>query len=241
MTFLLASITPVIIFLYLAYQKDHIKEPPILLAKCFFGGFLAVVLAFFIDIPLVMVLTSGSIRSPLLQSLYDAFVVAAAPEELAKFTILYWIIWRNKAFDHYYDGILYAVFISLGFALVENILYVFDGGLRVALIRGVFAVPGHGFFAVLMGYYFSLARFHEGRERRQILLKSLALPILFHGLYDAALFYSAAEGTHPLIITVVLVFFTLLVIRLWQLGFRKISLHHQKDRETIAQSVVELP
>lgn len=239
MTFLLASITPVIILLYLAYQKDHIKEPPILLAKCFFGGFLAVALALFIDIPLVM--TGGSISSPLLQSLYDAFVVAAAPEELAKCTILYWIIWKNKAFDHHYDGILYAIFVSLGFALIENILYVFDGGLGVALIRGIFAVPGHAFFAVLMGYYFSLARFHEGRERRQILLKSLALPILFHGLYDAALFYSAAEGTHPLIIIVVLIFFTLLVIRLWQLGFRKISLHHQKDLQTIAQPVVELP
>ena len=83
--------------------------------------------------------------------------------------------------------------------------------------------------AVLMGYYFSLAKFHEGTEKNHLLLKSLWMPILFHGLYDFALFYMEAEGLSPWILIALMVLFTYVVIRLWRVGFKKIKLHLQKD------------
>ncbi|MDX2068999.1 MAG: PrsW family glutamic-type intramembrane protease [Haliscomenobacter sp.] len=227
MSLLIASITPVMIFMYLVYRKDKLREPRSLLLKCFFGGFLALVLTLIITGPIAPI--AESIGSPFWKAFYDAFCLAAIPEEFSKLLILYWVIWRNKHFDQYYDGILYAIFVSLGFALVENILYVLDGGMGVAIARAILAVPGHGFFAVLMGYYFALAKFHRGGQKNRLLLASLGMPILFHGLYDFALMYSEAEELDEFLILGILIFFTLVVIQLWRLGFKKIKAHLKRD------------
>jgi RsiW-degrading membrane proteinase PrsW (M82 family) len=231
MTFLIASITPVIIFLYLIYRKDTIKEPKGLLAKCFFGGFLSIVITLIIDIP--MSTFGDSFSDPLVKSFWDAFLVASFPEELSKFLILYWLVWKSKEFDQHYDGITYAVFVSMGFALIENILYVFQGGLGVALARSVLSVPGHGFFAVLMGYYFSLAKFAPIEERKKLLFLSLAMPILFHGLYDFALMYVSNKNSNVFLIIVLMIVFTYTVIKLWKLGIKKIKLHVQHDHANL--------
>jgi RsiW-degrading membrane proteinase PrsW (M82 family) len=231
MTFLIASITPVIIFLYLIYRKDTIKEPKAVLAKCFFGGFLSIALALLIDVPMSAI--GDSFSQPLLKSFWDAFLVASAPEELSKFLILYWLVWKSKDFDQHYDGITYAVFVSMGFALIENILYVFQGGLGVALARSVLSVPGHGFFAVLMGYYFSMARFAPAEKRRKLLVKSLAMPILFHGLYDFALIYISTKNSNVFLVIVLMIVFTYTVIKLWRLGIKKVKLHVQHDKTTM--------
>lgn len=235
MSLLIASITPVMIFMYLVYRRDQIKEPPALLAKCFFGGFLSLVLALIIDAPLAPV--SEVLGTPFLRALYDAFIIAAIPEELAKLLVLYWIVWKSKDFDQHYDGILYAIFVSLGFALIENILYVLEGGMGVALMRAILAVPGHGFFAVLMGYNFSLAKFHTGTEKRRLLFRSLWMPVLFHGLYDFALMYMSDEAVDPLVIIPLIVLFTFVVIRLWRLGFKKIGLHLKRDKAAMEEVV----
>ena len=231
MTFLIASITPVIIFLYLIYRKDTIKEPKGLLAKCFFGGFLSIIITLIIDIPMSAI--GDGFSHPLVKSFWDAFLVASAPEELSKFLILYWLVWKSKDFDQHYDGITYAVFVSMGFALIENILYVFQGGLGVALARSVLSVPGHGFFAVLMGYYFSLAKFAPIEERKKLLYKSLAMPILFHGLYDFALMYVANKNSNVFLIIVLMFVFTYTVIKLWRLGIKKVKLHVQHDHANL--------
>lgn len=231
MTFLIASITPVIIFLYLIYRKDTIKEPKGLLAKCFFGGFLSIVITLIIDIPMSAI--GDGFSHPLVKSFWDAFLVASFPEELSKFLILYWLVWKSKDFDQHYDGITYAVFVSMGFALIENILYVFQGGLGVALARSVLSVPGHGFFAVLMGYYFSLAKFAPIEERKKLLYKSLAMPILFHGLYDFALMYVSNKNSNVFLIIVLMIVFTYTVIKLWRLGIKKVKLHVQHDHANL--------
>lgn len=231
MTFLIASITPVIIFLYLIYRKDTIKEPKGLLAKCFFGGFLSIVLTLLIDIPMSAI--GDGFNHPLVKSFWDAFLVASFPEELSKFLILYWLVWKSKEFDQHYDGITYAVFVSMGFALIENILYVFEGGLGVALARSVLSVPGHGFFAVLMGYYFSLAKFAPIEERKKLLFKSLAMPILFHGLYDFALMYVSHKKANVFLVLLLMVVFSYTVIKLWKLGIRKIKKHVLHDHSNL--------
>ena len=231
MTFLIASITPVIIFLYLIYNKDRVKEPAKLLAKCFFGGFLSIIIALIIDGIIQAIFKEPS--SALGSSFYNAFLLAGLPEEFSKFIIMYWLVWKSKDFDQHFDGIIYAVFVSMGFALVENIGYVSNYGLVTAVWRGVLSVPGHGFFAVIMGYYFSLARFHKGNEVNKLLLLSLLMPALFHGLYDFTLFYADNKNGNSSISTILMIAFTIIVIQLWRVGLHRIKQHYLKDGESL--------
>jgi hypothetical protein len=235
MIFLLSSITPVILFLFLIYNKDSIKEPPGLLLKCFFGGFLSIIIALFFD-KILRPFGHGFI-TPFSRSVFDAFFQAGFPEELSKLIILYWLVWKRKEFDQHYDGIIYAVFVSMGFAFVENLMYVYDGGMGVALMRAVLAVPGHGFFAVVMGYYFSLAKFKEGAKKVEFMIKCLLVPVIMHGLYDFALMYAGNSSDNPLLAIMLMILFTMIVIRIWKLGLRKIVLHHQKDMDVAVNEV----
>jgi RsiW-degrading membrane proteinase PrsW (M82 family) len=227
MILLIASVFPVVIFLYMIYQKDHEKEPIPLLMKSLLGGCFSIVISLLIS----SVLSKLSVLFPgaFLSSLHSAFLEAAIPEEIAKFTVLYFIVWKSLALNDHYDGIVYAVFVSLGFALVENVLYVFQGGMAVAISRAVLAVPGHGLFGVLMGYYFSLARFHENPKRRQYLLKGLILAILFHGGYDFLLMYMSSSADNPVLLVLLLIGFAWLLIKLWKKGISKIKKHLELD------------
>lgn len=227
MTLLISSIFPVVIFLYMIYQKDHEKEPISLLIKCLLGGCLSVLLSLVMSIPLGML--EGAFQGDFLSSFHQSFLEAAIPEEIGKFVILYLLIWKSKELNHSYDGIVYSVFVSLGFALIENIMYVLEGGFTVAIVRAIFSVPGHGLFGVMMGYYFSLARFHEGGKRREFLIKSLAIPILFHGAYDFLLFYMGASSENILLAGFLLILFAGVIILLWRKGLAKVKHHLEQD------------
>lgn len=228
MVFLISSITPVIIFMFLIYNKDSIKEPVGLLMKCFFGGFLTII----IDLIIVKLISpvGDGFNSAFGKSFFDAFFQAGFPEELSKLIILYWIVWKHKDFDQHFDGIIYAVFVSMGFALVENLIYVYKGGLSVALMRAVLAVPGHGFFGVAMGYYFSLAKFHHGPKKIEFIIKCLLVPAILHGLYDFALMYASNSDDNPLLAISLMISFTIIVIAIWKRGLKKVELHYQKDK-----------
>jgi RsiW-degrading membrane proteinase PrsW (M82 family) len=227
MYLLIGSIFPVIIFLYVIYQKDHHREPYKLLLFCLLGGCASVILSLLVSIPVSFL--SSNLNSPLFSSFNISFFQAAIPEELAKFVVLYVLIWKHKEFNQYYDGIVYAVFVSLGFALIENILYVYNYGAGVIVPRALLAVPGHGLFAVLMGYYFSLARFQTKPLRNKYLLLSLTLPIVFHGLYDFVLFYIKLGAAKGLLLSLLLGFFAWVVIKLWRMGIYKITKHLKND------------
>lgn len=226
MSLLIASILPVIILIYVVYRKDKEKEPLSLLLKCLFAGVLSVFLSLFMSIPLSVI--EGFFSSGLLSSFYQAFFEAAIPEEIAKFVMLYLFVWKRKEFNHYYDGIVYAVFVSLGFALLENILYVFEHGLGVAVVRAFLSVPGHGLFGVIMGYYFSLARFHTGKEQKQFLIKAIAMPVMFHGAFDFLLFYMSSANNVVLML-LLFALFVYLIIYIWKKGIKRIKEHLQKD------------
>jgi len=236
MVFLISSITPVVIFMFLIYNKDSIKEPIGLLLKCFFGGFLTII----IDLIIVKLISPIGVgfSSAFGKSFFDAFFQAGFPEELSKLIILYWIVWKHKDFDQHFDGIIYAVFVSMGFALIENLLYVYEGGLSVALMRAVLAVPGHGFFGVAMGYYFSLAKFHTGPKKNEFLAKSLLIPAILHGLYDFALMYAGNSANNPLLVVGLIIAFTIIVIVIWKRGLQKIALHYQKDKLDAEEKMV---
>jgi RsiW-degrading membrane proteinase PrsW (M82 family) len=229
MILLIASATPVIIFLFLLLQRDKHPEPASLLAKCFFGGFLVAVLAVIIE-SLLDIYGSRLDGHPLSFSLYTAFIVAAGTEELLKWFMVKKIIWNRNEFDQHYDGIIYAVFVSLGFAFIENVGYVYQSGLGTAVFRAILAVPGHGFWAVIMGYYLSLAKFDKEGKQKEYLWKSILVPIFFHGLYDFCLFYLEKQnGDNPTLILSLVITFTLCIIFFWVRGIKNIKAHLKQD------------
>lgn len=229
MTLLIASIAPALIIMYLIYKRDLQKEPIKMLVKAFFGGVLSIGITLVIAIPLSYF--EGQVPTGFLRSFYTAFFCAGIPEEFAKWIIFFWLINKAKDFDQYYDGILYAIFISMGFALVENILYVMKGGMGVAILRSITAVPAHMLFAIPMGYFLSLSKFEQGKEAKRHIRMSLLVPILLHGTYDFILMYADANSKiSPLLSLVLVLAFVVFDIYMWRLGLRKIKAHIEKDR-----------
>ena len=126
-----------------------------------------------------------------------AFLGAAIPEELAKFALLMLFLRRCRYFDEYTDGIVYAACVGLGFAALENIMYLiqnFENWAAVGAMRALFSVPGHFCFAVVMGYYYAKASFDHPSERVRNLCLAILLPILLHGCFDALLMVSSVSA-----------------------------------------------
>lgn len=217
---LIASFLPVILLMLYIYSKDKCeKEPFSLLMKAFGGGVLVAVIIMLFG----YLIPDITFERPFMQALYRAFIQAALPEEGLKFFMLYLIIWNRREFDEHIDGMVYAAFVSLGFAGVENLLYVLQYGMEVSVSRALFAVPGHFFFGIIMGYYFSLAKFSYGKERHY-LRKSLGFALLAHGLYDFILFYSEAlQSLRPLVSGALSLGFYIFVFCLWRTGLKKIK------------------
>jgi RsiW-degrading membrane proteinase PrsW (M82 family) len=151
--------------------------------------------------------------SGLLKITYTAFILAALVEESCKYLAFYLLIWRSKNFNEKFDGITYSVFISLGFAGIENVLYVFEYGYSVGLIRAFTAVPAHALFGIVMGYHFGLAKFFP-YERNSQLLKALLVPVLLHGIYNFCLMAN---------MEIFMVLFIPFIIYLWIIAFKRMK------------------
>ena len=237
---LFISVLPVVILLGYIYIKDKNEREPLgLLLKAFFAGTLVAVIILVwsvIEGFMGFQLTGFAENSAILTSFFQA----AIPEEGLKFLFLYWLIWNNKEFNEHFDGIVYAVFVSLGFACVENILYVYSGGFGTGIARALLAVPGHFLFAVIMGYFFSRARFTP-MKRKQLMAMALVCPILAHGLYDTLCFaiemYSDATG----LTSVLNVIFIVFDVKLWQLGLKAIRTHCHVCGRKIAKGETNCP
>lgn len=189
MNLLILSLAPVVIIAaYIYFRDKYEKEPLRLLLLALLAGALSV-----IPILIVERFLSGfaSLFSHYLAAAWNAFVVAAFSEELFKYFALYLIVWKSPEFNEKFDGIVYATYVSLGFAAVENVLYVMDGGLSTGIIRAITAVPAHAIFGITMGFYFGMARFYP-RQQKQLKLKALFIPMLLHGIYDFILFTELA-------------------------------------------------
>jgi RsiW-degrading membrane proteinase PrsW (M82 family) len=208
---LFISLAPVLIIAFYIYSRDkYEKEPILILLKALFVGVLIVVPVVLIE---ALLTRSAEEMEGLSYAAYTAFIVAALTEEGMKFLAFYLIFWRNKNFNEKFDGIVYAVYIALGFAGIENIIYVFTGGYAVGLVRALTAVPAHALFGIVMGYYFAMAKYNP-MHRKTYLILALFLPFAFHGLYDFLLM-----GNSPLLLTA----FIPLFIYFWISGFKKLS------------------
>lgn len=220
-----------LIFIY--FQDKYQKEPIKSLLKAFFGGWLAVVM----DIGLVTTIDYSIGLFPILPNtvFYDSFLTAAIPEELCKFLIFMIFIWRDKNFDEYFDGIVYASFIGLGFACVENIEYVFMYGFGTGVSRALFAVPGHFLFGVLMGYFLSLAKFTPEKRKKYIFL-GLLIAIIAHGLYDWLLMFvdrlsNIGSDFAYLVSGIVYQAFLAGDVLLWIFGMKLVRKHQRNSRQ----------
>lgn len=211
MAVLLASLAPVFIILFYIYFRDkYEKEPLGMLLKALFGGILII-------LPVIFVERWLSALSPFTSKVgaaaWHAFVVAGSTEEVFKYLALYLLIWKSPSFNEKFDGIVYAVFVSLGFAAVENVMYVMDGGLQTAAIRAITAVPAHAIFGVTMGYYLGIAHMYE-ELRKQYLLRAIAIPVLLHGIYDFILMVEIGW---------LLILFIPYVVLLYVMGIKKMK------------------
>lgn len=226
MLLLAISILPVIVLMIYIYRKDkYEKEPLGLLVKAFGCGILSALAVIIVLLPL----GEPQLFGDFFQSIFTSFFFAAIPEEIAKFVFLYLLIWNNKNFNEYFDGIVYAVFVSLGFACFENIIYVFGNGVEVGISRALFSVPAHFLFAVIMGYYFSIAKF-SGQSKRKNLLLGVLLAILAHGTFNTILFWidSLNEISESLASVFTLLFYAF-DIYLWRIGLKRIKKHISKS------------
>lgn len=213
---ILAAVAPVIILLTYIYSKDRVApEPTDLLFKSFRYGLLSALAVMVVMAPFAI----NTAPSTLLQAAGTSFLGAGIPEEFAKWIFLYLLIWHSTQFDEYIDGIVYAVFISLGFACLENVLYVLEGGMGVAFTRALVSVPAHFLFGVVMGYYFSMARFKPEQRTRYMVL-SIVVPIVLHGCFDTLAFWMDTLSDSCYLVAFVL--FVLFDIYLWRTGVRAI-------------------
>lgn len=215
------SVLPVVLLLVFIYRQDkYEKEPLGLLIRAFIGGMIAIPL----DLWIVSLINSVFYSETVF---YSAFIEAGFCEELCKFVILFLTIWWNKNFNEYMDGIVYATFVSLGFACVENILYVFQGGVGTGIVRALLSVPGHFLFGVVMGYFFSMAKFNE-KSRFLYLLLSLFAPAAIHGLFDWLLMINSY--INPLLGLAIFAFFIWGDIKLWKIGVKFIRRHQEQSQ-----------
>ncbi|MCB0487706.1 MAG: PrsW family intramembrane metalloprotease [Cyclobacteriaceae bacterium] len=178
------------IMVYIYLHDKHEKEPIGLLVRSFFFGFGSVIITLVISTIIGTFITIN--ESDVSEQAVHAFIIVALVEEFSKFVFVRGILYRNKNFNEPFDGIVYAVMVSMGFATLENVLYAFEGGVGVAIFRMFTAVPAHATFAVLMGFYLGKAK-HE-HKKGYYALHALGIATLFHGAYDYFLFISFVPG-----------------------------------------------
>lgn len=184
----LAVAPGIAISLYIYFKDKYEKEPWPLLVKAFVGGVLVTMLAGILEFG------ADTLFPPspnLWMVAIEAFLLVALIEEGCKYYLLTTNIYPHSEFNEPFDGITYSVIISMGFATFENVFYVLRGGMSVAILRMLTAVPAHATFGVLMGFFVGLAKFRK--NSKQLRLTGLFMAVFFHGAYDFFLF----QKTYP--------------------------------------------
>ena len=193
MVLLLSALAPVAAVIIYIYVKDkYEKESKRMLAFAFILGaiisiIITTVLYMFFDLFLPL-----KDDYSIWQQFVKAFFVVALIEEFSKYIMVRGFLQPRKGFNEPFDGIVYAVMVSMGFAAVENIMYVIQGGMEVAMLRAFTAIPAHATFGMIMGYYMGKAKFSKNPIKWNLI--GLSLAVLFHGAYDFFLFIVFIPG-----------------------------------------------
>ncbi len=183
----LALAPGIVIALFIYFFDKYEKEPFRQIVKAFMMGCISVIPAYYLERFAFFYI--GDFYGDFLRAAFASYVVIAVSEEGSKYLFFRSLLYKNRELHEPYDAIIYAVMVSLGFATVENVLYVWEGGSRVALMRMFTAVPAHAAFAILIGYFAGLAKFAHTRFQSTILLWiGFILAVFVHGTYDLLLF-----------------------------------------------------
>ena len=221
-----AAVIPAVVLLVKVYKVDHLdKESPRLLWNLVVRGVIATVFAMLTEWIGEFVLSSFVQEQTVLYNFLLYFIVVAVSEEGFKSLLMKQRPWKDPEFNFQFDGVVYAVFVSLGFALWENISYVLMYGFGTALIRAVTAVPGHACFGVFMGAWYGLAKKYESygmhSQSKTCRVVALLSSIVLHGCYD---FTASIENQNYAWI------FVAFVVVMFIVAFRLVKKLSQNDR-----------
>lgn len=214
------AVGPAVAIITFFYTKDkHDREPIGILVVSFLTGCFSVVPAIILETLLPGLVPGGNGTSIISVAIYT-FIIVAGSEEFCKYIFLRYYAYKKSSFNEPYDGIIYAVMVSMGFATIENLMYVFGAenlgaAWGTAGMRAVTAVPAHATFAAIMGYYVGLAKFNRKNER-SLLLQGFLGAVILHGFYDFFLFQNLTAGLYigALVSLIIGIRFTLRSIRL---------------------------
>jgi RsiW-degrading membrane proteinase PrsW (M82 family) len=188
------ALAPVIMIFTFVYLRDKWEREPIWLLGITWG------LGILVALPTIFQETFGEeilkglwvvpegMAKPALYTFIYAFLVVAFTEEMWKYLVVRWMVYWRRNFNEPFDGIMYCVAASLGFAAIENVMYVTEGGIGVGVMRMFTSVPGHAMMGVVMGYFMGRARFKYKGFRAWIeRMIGFSLAVIIHGLYDFSL------------------------------------------------------
>jgi len=188
---LLLAIAPSGFLLWYIWRKDTWEPEPLrLVAKVFFLGALSTIPALMLELPFE-------------EGIFAAAVVAPVVEETVKFLVVVLAVYRNPEFDEPMDGVVYAAAAGLGFATVENIFYVLDGGVAVGIVRAVASVPGHFLYSCIWGFALGTAKFRPAAERTGIIAAGLFLAMLLHAAFNFSLEIFDAAGLLLILVVII--------------------------------------
>jgi RsiW-degrading membrane proteinase PrsW (M82 family) len=185
---IIISLLPIIVISIVIVLFDKEKEPIFSYIKCYLLGIFAVCIILAINKYLIKSGIPSEVDA--LKYLFYSFITVALLEETFKYISVLISTKLDKNCNSYYDSIIYAAFVSLGFACFENIIYLFNQNLimRDVIYRAIFSVPNHVIFAIFMGKFLELSRV-KPKKKILYLLLSLIIPVLLHGLYDFMVLY----------------------------------------------------
>lgn len=185
LTILVATL-PVVGLLYYFWHKDKgEKEPMNLMRKVFIWGILVIFPVIIAEMILMGIPSLIWEDPPLLYWVLLPFICVALPEEFAKFFVVKKVAYDNGKFNEVMDGITYCIIASMGFAVFENIMYTFQFGVGIGILRAFTAVPAHALFSGIMGYYIGVAKFTKDPALvKKLFWKGLAWGVFLHGLYN---------------------------------------------------------
>ena len=213
--FIIASIAPAMIILLYFYKKDRNREPMALLAKCFSGGILAAFICFCIS---ALTKNNFSFYFSYDSSLSAPWLIMVLLPDTLKWLILWLMVRKNKEFNEHADGIVYAVFQTMGFALMIHLLQIWTANEMHGFIL-ITLVPVQLIHGIMMGFYFALARFSSGKPKNTYLFFSWLLPVFLQGL-DNFIFKKIIFGPafEPYAMSFIVAAYTLVGMKFWKLS-----------------------
>ncbi len=207
----IAAVIPAIFLMIKVYRSDRLeKESPQLIWRLVIAGVLSSLIALVAEWLLSLLLNLTVADTSTLYNILLYFVIVAFSEEGAKYFMLRRRTWRSLEFNCQYDGVVYAVFVSLGFALWENISYVMRYGLGTAFVRALTAIPGHACFGIFMGVFYGIAKKYSNRNysgaSKAFNVLAIIVPALLHGTYD---YIASSQSSNWYFIAFVVVMFAI--------------------------------